>query len=210
MIEWLNHNEGFAMALLTAVYVIATIFICLQNSESQKITKEQIDEMRRQFKEENRAYLILTLNKLKNGLITLCIENIGKKIAQNVKLTINEDFINNLKDEQAKQCVTNLTKANFDVGVGQKWHVFLDTHINLAKIATIPMMINISYKDNISCYKEERILDLGQYNWALLNDSEISDIRGYLKSQSDSIKSINKNIYTIANIMQDNDKNDKN
>ena len=41
MIEWLNHNEGFAMALLTAVYVIATIIICLQNSKTQKITKEQ-------------------------------------------------------------------------------------------------------------------------------------------------------------------------
>ena len=43
-IEWLNENNGFIMALLTLVYVIATIFICIFNYKSAKATKEQTKE----------------------------------------------------------------------------------------------------------------------------------------------------------------------
>ena len=41
IIQWLNENNGFAMALLTLVYVIATILICIFNYKSAKSAKEQ-------------------------------------------------------------------------------------------------------------------------------------------------------------------------
>lgn len=34
LIAWMNSNNGFVMAVLTFVYVIATIFICIFNGKS--------------------------------------------------------------------------------------------------------------------------------------------------------------------------------
>lgn len=41
------------MVAITAVYVVATIFICWANLKSAKASKEQLEEMRRQYSEEN-------------------------------------------------------------------------------------------------------------------------------------------------------------
>lgn len=45
MIDWLNCNQGFVMAILTAVYVGATILICIFNNKSAKAASEQLKEM---------------------------------------------------------------------------------------------------------------------------------------------------------------------
>ena len=47
MINWLNCNQGFVMAVLTAVYVGATILICIFNNKSAKAASEQLKEMQR-------------------------------------------------------------------------------------------------------------------------------------------------------------------
>lgn len=44
VITWLNDNNGFVMAILTFVYVVATILICVFNYKSAKATNEQTKE----------------------------------------------------------------------------------------------------------------------------------------------------------------------
>ena len=34
MIQWCNYNQGFLMVLLTGIYVIATIVICVYNQKA--------------------------------------------------------------------------------------------------------------------------------------------------------------------------------
>ena len=46
------------MIAITAVYVIATIFICIFNYRSAKATREQLAESKRQFEENNRAFVL--------------------------------------------------------------------------------------------------------------------------------------------------------
>ena len=45
MIHWCNDNQGFLMVLLTGIYVIATIVICIYNQKAidaqKKISKVQ-------------------------------------------------------------------------------------------------------------------------------------------------------------------------
>ena len=50
MTDWL-------MVIITAIYVVATIFICLANIKSAEATREQLAESKRQFEEGNRAYI---------------------------------------------------------------------------------------------------------------------------------------------------------
>ncbi len=42
MIEWINDNSGFVMAIITFIYVVATIWICIFNGKSAKASREQI------------------------------------------------------------------------------------------------------------------------------------------------------------------------
>lgn len=205
MIDWCNQNQGFAMVLLTFVYVVATIAICFFNYKSAEATKEQTKESRRQFNESNRAYITLTTENLKNGLITLSIKNVGNKIAKNVKIGVNQEFIESLKDDIAKQSVVTLTESSFDVGVGKEWHVFLGTHLTLKSLSTTKMIIDIEYEDDTDKYKEQRNIDLSQYFWALLNDSVLMDIRDCLQKQSKAIVSIDKNIGKISGSIEKKD-----
>lgn len=46
------------MVVITAVYVIATIFICVANMKSAKATREQIEESKRQFEETKRISVL--------------------------------------------------------------------------------------------------------------------------------------------------------
>ena len=51
----------WAMVVLTAIYVLATILICYFNYRSTKASREQAAEMRRQYEEENRPYITVEL-----------------------------------------------------------------------------------------------------------------------------------------------------
>jgi|GEM_PF-3440972 len=44
MIEWFNMNQGFLMAFLTAIYVIATILILFSNRKSNMIMQESMKQ----------------------------------------------------------------------------------------------------------------------------------------------------------------------
>lgn len=58
IINWLNCNNGAVMAILTFVYVVATILICSCNHKSAVATQQQTAESQRQFEEQNRAHII--------------------------------------------------------------------------------------------------------------------------------------------------------
>lgn len=47
IINFLNDNEGALMVIITAVYVVATIFICIFNQKSVTASKEQLIQQER-------------------------------------------------------------------------------------------------------------------------------------------------------------------
>jgi len=47
MFSWMNGNQGAIMALLTLVYVIATIVICYYNNKSAKVASQQLAAMKK-------------------------------------------------------------------------------------------------------------------------------------------------------------------
>ena len=49
MIAWMNSNNGFVMAVLTFVYVIATIFICVFNGKSASATRRHFIILEKQW-----------------------------------------------------------------------------------------------------------------------------------------------------------------
>ena len=96
VIDWLNANQGFAMLLLTLVYVIATIIIVLYNRKS-------IIEMQESREAESRPYILASHdNGYPGGLgVYLQIRNYGKRGAKLDKMTIfpNPGFYNEASSE---------------------------------------------------------------------------------------------------------------
>lgn len=47
-IAWINENNGFLMVIITFVYVIATVFICIFNAKSARASRDQITASQKQ------------------------------------------------------------------------------------------------------------------------------------------------------------------
>ena len=93
-IYWLNDNNGFVMAVLTLVYVVATILICVFNAKSAKATNAQTLESKKQFRDSNRPNIIPCFTMIEGALFCLTFKNIGNECAKNLKININQEWIN--------------------------------------------------------------------------------------------------------------------
>ena len=69
----------WAMVVLTAIYVLATILICYYNYGATKASRDQAAEMRRQYEEDNRPYITVELfmsEKRFTGCVFQIMENV--------------------------------------------------------------------------------------------------------------------------------------
>ena len=194
IINFLDLHNGSLMFLITFVYVIATIFICLANIKSAKATHKQVAEQKRQFDETNRAFITVSFEIIKSGVIALHIKNHGRLIAENVKINISEKFLENVPDTRDREHLIKLTKATFSVGIGQGWHCCIGSHLDLKKLSKELLHIDISYSDHLGKHTESTDIDLGQYSWATIYDSPVEDIHQEIKRQTKFIENISKSI----------------
>ena len=65
----------WAMVVLTAIYVLATILICYYNYGATKASRDQAAEMRRQYEEDNRPYITVELIYF-TGCVFQIMENV--------------------------------------------------------------------------------------------------------------------------------------
>lgn len=184
MTDWL-------MVVITGIYVIATIFICKANFKSAKETRAQTVELQRQFEEMNRAFVTVTIEMIRNGLLVLQFNNLGKRIAHNVRVNVPLSFIQNLPEDGIKQEFDTLQDSVFTLGIGQKLYIAMGSNLQLKHIGQQLLEISISYEDATGEYHEVNTIDLTQYYWALLYESPVEDASRELKSMANSIKGLN-------------------
>lgn len=197
ILDSLNQYNGVFMLLVTIVYAVTTVFICRANQKSAVASLKQVEQARAEFDEANRAFVIVNLEVIRSGLVVLKIQNIGKRVATNVKVCINEDFILNLKDKLGREQLQKLSKAEFILGIGQIKHVFICSQPSMNKAAEKELIINHSYKDGGKLYSEVTNIDMEQYFWELIYNSPIDDMRNEMKGINGSLKHIKDDINRI-------------
>ncbi len=178
------------MSLLTLVYVIATIVICIFNYRSAKATRDQVAESQRQFEEANRAYVTVTFELIRSGLIVLHIQNHGKRIAKDVRIKVADTFVNNVQDEHFKESIDKLNHSSFTLGIGQSWYVCIGSHLNLKQIGKELLHIDIQYSDSKCEYSDRADIDLKQYYWSIIYDSPLEDLCQHTKESNEYLKTI--------------------
>lgn len=197
IIEWLNTNNGFVMAILTLVYVVATILICLFNYMSAKATKLQIEESNRQFMENSRAHIIPKIIELEGELMCLIFENVGNDIAKEVKIDVDEKWISKVEQTntfpETAQKLRNLKSNQLFLSVGQKICYGLcvpgNGYDDFKIMGEEILKIHITYRTINRTYDELFEIPLNTYD--------------YLVNQSDFVRLTKKQIKEEKNIVSE-------
>lgn len=183
------------MISITAIYVIATIFICVANFKSAKATREQLAEQKRQFDETNRPYVTVHFEVALSGLYTLCVCNHGKKMAKNVHLEIDDAFIEQLDNDKVKRLLYNTKRSRIDIGIGQKWYLWIGV-LGDRQTMSKTVGIKLTYQDDQEEYNEEYNIDLNSFNWQMLCSPD-DKLFEQIKKTTSSIEKISKSLAKI-------------
>lgn len=86
IIAWCNSNQGFIMVVLTAIYVVATIFIYRANNKSAKATEETLKQNSKIQKQNVNIQLFNDRLGLYNS-IKILLENKHNRISKSFQLS---------------------------------------------------------------------------------------------------------------------------
>lgn len=106
-ISWLSFWAAYLSAAATFMMVIFTWLTIKQNGE-------QLDVLKRQWKEEHRARLSFSIVS-KQGIFMLKIANVGKETAYNIRLTFSDQFIESLLANSTKEIYRRLNEKSFSI-----------------------------------------------------------------------------------------------
>lgn len=192
------------MVVITFVYVVATALICYANFKSAKASKAQLEEMQKQYDEENRPYITTEVIYEKRAFYGLRFTNHGKRIANHVTIDLEDSFINCLKDSH-KQMLRKQKGKSCIIGIGQHYDMFIGSN-ELRRKEDLPLARGtISYESQGKKYHEEFTIDLKNYMTFFSVYSYDEDILNAIKQQNNELRK-------ISNIMEyyvDNQKADE-
>lgn len=182
MTDWL-------MVIITAIYVVATIFICIYNGTSAAAAKEQtaiaqkqMQEMVNQYNSANRPMMTVRFEIIRSGLLCFVFENVGPLPAEFVRIDINQEFIDNISDDTDSLRLRELSNASLFIASKQKINILLGGQRTFKKIAAVPATITISYN---SRYHETTTIDINQYAFMLSYKSSEEDISQHVKKMQE-------------------------
>ena len=206
VISWLNENSGVVMAVLTLVYVIATILICIFNAKSAKATKEQTLESIRQYRNANRPNIVPCFTMIEGELFCLTFKNIGNECAKNLKISINQEWIScfntALKQKQMPgDMVKSLENLFFIEPQGEIKFVLMipgDGTTMYEELSKEKIIIQLNYyrNDLSENFTESFEMDLLSMSGLILNKS---DYVSKMKKQEKALKDISKSIRQLKN-----------
>lgn len=115
------------MVIITFIYVVATIVICIANINAAKAAKEQTEEMKRQFLATNRPNVAAEIVYLKRTFWVLRFVNHGSQTAYNTKIILSKEFIDSVEDS-FKQPLQELENKVCTIGVNQHYDIFIGSN----------------------------------------------------------------------------------
>ena len=151
------------MVVITFVYVVATIFICWANIKSAKASKEELDEMKRQYADENRPRIEIEFCYERRTWYIVRFINHGRLTAQHVKIILEEEFIDSLPEPGFQDTLRKQRKKEFIIGVGQHYDLYIASNELRGNPNMKPVTGKLSYQDESGKYESDIYIDLENY-----------------------------------------------
>ena len=178
------------MVIITAIYVIATVFICIANLKSAKAAREQTEEMKKQFLSINRPNVSAEIVYLKRMFWVLRFVNNGNQVSYNTKIILDEEFINSVDDDY-KGPLKELKNKVCTLGVNQHYDIFFGSN----EYRDLPNKKNIkgtiiSYDVGGKEYSESFEIEIKNYVTFYSTTSELEDFVKQIKKHNEYLNSI--------------------
>lgn len=189
-IAFLDNHNGSLMVLVTAVYVIATIFICRANIKSARATKDQLAETKRQYEEEHRPYISYQFFYKRRTWYGMRFTNHGQRVASHVRITLNQEFLDSISKVQFADSLKKLQDKEFTLGIGQSYDVFFGAEEFRNNPNKKPIIGKIQYQDSNSTYSEMFEIDFEKYATFFSVNSPSDDLHEDLEKQLAALKKL--------------------
>ena len=197
IIIFLDTHNGALMVVITLVYVIATIAICVANLRSAKATRDQLEESKRQYEEEHRAFISYEFIYENRILYGLRFTNHGKSVANSVQLCLNSGFIDSLSTQSIKDSLTRLRGKNFVLGIGQSYDIFFGGEDFRDRASKVPIQGSITYCDRYGKYTDSFEVDFEKNPPIFTVTTDGEHIQQAAKELNKSISNIIKTLKKI-------------
>lgn len=193
-LSWLNQNSG----LLTFLTVVTSLITCIFSMNSSKAAWAQVNEMEKQYDEENRPYIEVEFIYERRLFYILRFVNHGRNTAQNVKIVLEDDFVNSLNNVNLKEIAKNLKNKSCVIGVGQHYDLFIGTNEYLKVDDKVPAKGIIMYQSKGEIYKSEFEIDFNNYATFFSTESYQEKNISLMKRRNDKLDNIDKKLERIA------------
>lgn len=186
---------------ITAIYVIATIFICKANIKSANATRDQIAESQRQFNEENRPIIEVEFCYERRQWYIIRLKNNGKLTANKVKVELSQEFIDSLPEESFRKALEKCTEKECIIGVGQCYDLFIGSNKLRENQNMKPVVGKITYVSNNREFVSDVFVDLSNYMNFYSSDTDQSDLIKAINSCTKELKNISNTISTLKEFL---------
>lgn len=185
------------MVGITAVYVIATIFICSANIRSAKATREQVAEVKRQYEEEHRPYISYQFIFERRTTYGMRFTNYGRRVANHVQIKFNQEFLDSISKNQFSDKLNKQRGKEFTLGIGQSYDIYFGTDEFRNNLDMKPIIGEIQYEDTLTTYRETFEIDFEKYATIFSVNSPADDLHEDMKKQTMQLIRIAKGIEKI-------------
>ena len=200
----------WAMVVLTAIYVLATILICYFNYGSTKASREQAAEMRRQYEEENRPYITFELIYERKAFYGLRFSNHGKRLADHVRIQLDQAFLDSLNEPSFRTTLERVKGKECIIGIGQHYDLYFGTNKFRENTEKAALSGQVTYQDGNRTYTEAFSIDFDSYATFFSVNSAADDFLKEMRAQTKELKGIKEALQQLVEISHpnSNDPND--
>lgn len=181
-LKWFNDNIGITNVILTGAYVIVTFFILRSNQKTVK-------EMRLAREQQIKPSILISFEVRRKGMFCLVVRNLGGSPARNLRISINDLWIQCLPMQQIQERFLKLKSASLTIVPKQEILFCIGGTSDYEKISKEDLRGIVTYLDifNRQCI-EEFYIDIDSYGGALIYGPEIDELTGTIKNGLEEIK----------------------
>lgn len=188
----------WAMVILTAIYVVATILICRFNYGAAKASREQASEMRRQYEEDNRPYITVELIYERKSFYGLRFTNHGRRLANHVNIQFEQAFLENIPEPSFKELLEQVPSTECIVGIGQHYDLYIGTNKLRERGEDIVVSGQVTYCDGANSYSEPFSVNFATYATFFAIRSDTDDFLDELKKQNQELRKIETSLRELV------------
>lgn len=185
------------MVVITAVYVMATIAICWANIQAANATKAQLEEMKRQYAEENRPIIETEFHYERRTWYIIRFVNHGRQTAQHVKIELDREFIESLPEEVYKSTLLEQKGKECIIGVGQHYDLYIGSNAMRGNPNMRPVTGDIYYDGYQNSYSDKVFIDLKNYMTFFSSTTDNDDLLKAVKKNAEELKGIRNELQSL-------------